>query len=302
MSDKTSLDSRAWKAFFVRNGRLRSGWRALIYIPVLGLVYLLLNLPLMLFNIQLRYSYEQLLQVLVVLVGTWVCRRFVDKRDFASFGFKLDRRGLLDVGLGLLLGLALMGGIFLVELAFGWITVRGFAWQWQPFDSFLRNFFWAVLVQNVCVAILEETVCRGYLLPTLEEGLGLPWAVVITSSLFGLMHLFNPSAGGWADYVIPFTLTLAGVLLAMAYLVRRTLWLPMALHFAWNLLEYNIFALTGAEPDYARFLVTDVTGPAVWVGLPHSAFGPEVGLLGILAMLAGIAVLWRLRRRSAARG
>lgn len=286
------------KSFFVRDGRLRPGWRALLYIPVLALTYLVISLPVMILQLQLHYGYAQLLQLVTVLVGTWVCRRFLDKRDWASFGLRLDRQGWIDIGLGLLLGVALMAGIFLVELAMGWITVSGFAWQTRPLDRLIQSLFWRIVVQMTVVAVTEEVVMRGYLLPTLEEGLGLPWAVAITSSLFGVIHLFNPSAHGWANYVIPFTLTMAGVMLALAYLVRRTLWLPIALHFAWNTFEYEIFALIGAAPESARFLVTEITGPALWVGLPNSSFGPEVGLLGVLAMLAGIIVLWKMRRRA----
>lgn len=286
------------KSFFVRDGRLRSGWRVLLYIPVLGLTYLVITLPVMIFRFELHYGYQQLLQLVAVLVGTWVCRRFVDKRDWAGFGLRLDRQGVRDIGLGLLLGAALMTGIFLVELAMGWITVSGFAWQTRPLGDLVRSLFWRIVVQMMVVAVTEEVVMRGYLLPTLEEGLGLPWAVAITSSVFGLIHLINPTAHGWASYVIPFTLTMAGVFLALAYLVRRTLWLPIALHFAWNTFEYEIFALTGAAPESARFLITEITGPALWVGLPNSAFGPEVGLLGVLAMAVGIVVLWRTRRRA----
>ncbi len=286
------------KSFFVRDGRLRSGWRVLLYIPVLGLTYLVITLPVMIFRFELHYGYQQLLQLVAVLVGTWVCRRFVDKRDWAGFGLRLDRQGVRDIGLGLLLGAALLTGIFLVELAMGWITVSGFAWQTRPLGDLVRSLFWRIVVQMMVVAVTEEVVMRGYLLPTLEEGLGLPWAVAITSSVFGLIHLINPTAHGWASYVIPFTLTMAGVFLALAYLVRRTLWLPIALHFAWNTFEYEIFALTGAAPESARFLITEITGPALWVGLPNSAFGPEVGLLGVLAMAVGIWVLWHMRRRA----
>ncbi len=286
------------KSFFIRDGRLRPGWRVPLYFLVLGLTYLIINLPVMIFQIQLHYGYTQLLQLLTVLVGTWLCRHFVDKRDWASFGLRLDRQGMIDIGLGLLLGAALMTGIFLVELVMGWITVSGFAWQTRPLNELIRSLFWRIVVQMTVVAVTEEVVMRGYLLPTLEEGLGLPWAVAITSSVFGVIHLINPTAHGWANYVIPFTLTLAGVMFALAYLIRRTLWLPIALHFAWNVFEYEIFALTGAAPESARFLVTDITGPQLWVGLPNSAFGPEVGLLGVLAMAAGIVVLWRMYRRA----
>jgi len=285
------------KSIFIRDGRLRSGWRVPVYLLVLTLTYLIINLPVMISQIPLHYGYMQLLQLIAVLVGTWVCRRFVDKRDWPSFGLRLDRQGLIDIGLGLLVGAALMTGIFLVELVMGWINVIGFAWQTRPIGDLIESVFWRIVVQMTVVAVTEEVVMRGYLLPTLEEGLGLPWAVAITSSVFGLIHLVNPTAYGWANYVIPFTLTLAGVMFAIAYLVRRTLWLPIALHFAWNTFEYEIFALVGAPPQSARFLVTEIVGPEVWVGLPFSAFGPEVGLLGVLAMSVGIWVLWRMYRR-----
>ena len=286
------------KSLFIREGRLRPGWRVPVYLLVLVLTYFIITLPVMIFQIQLHYGYQQLLQLVAVLVGTWVCRRFVDKQDWSGFGLRLDRQGVRDIGLGLLLGAALMAGIFLVELVTGWITVSGFAWQTRPLSELIRSVFWRIVVQMTVVAVTEEVVMRGYLLPTLEEGLGLPWAVAITSSVFGVIHLINPTAHGWANYVIPFTLTLAGIMFALAYMVRRTLWLPIALHFAWNTFEYEIFALTGATPESARFLITEVTGPAFWVGLPNSAFGPEVGLLGILAMAVGILVLWRMYRRT----
>lgn len=297
MTSETTPVNKNWKGLFVKNDRLRSGWRALVYIPVLAAVYFAIMLPFMLLGIQVRYSYDQILQVLAVLIGTWLCRRYMDKRDFGSLGFQINRTALLDIGIGLMLGIVLTGGIFVVELGFGWIEVKGFAWQVQTTSYFLNNFLWVVVIQMLCVAILEETVSRGYLLPTIEEGLGLPWAIAITSCMFGLVHLFNLSAKGWADYVIPFTLTLAGVMFALAYLVRRSLWLPIALHFSWNVFEYYIFGLTGSSPEYSRFIITEVTGPSFWVGLPKSAFGPEVGFLGILAMLSGIGILLILRQR-----
>lgn len=286
------------KSLFVRDGRLRSGWRVPVYLLVLALTYLVVMLPVMIFRLELHYGYQQLFQLVAVLLGTWICRRFVDKRDWASFGLRLDRQGWIDIGLGLLLGAALMTGIFLVELAMGWINVIGLAWQTRPLGELLQSLFWRIVVQMTVVAVTEEVVMRGYLLPTLEEGLGLPWAVALSSSVFGVIHLINPTASGWANYVIPFTLTMAGVMLALAYLVRRTLWLPIALHFAWNTFEYEILALIGAAPKTARFLVTQVTGPELWVGLPNSSFGPEVGLLGVLAMAVGIVVLWQMRRRA----
>jgi uncharacterized protein len=141
---------------------------------VLALTYLVISLPVMIFQLQLHYGYQQLLQLVAVLVGTWVARRFLDKREWAGFGLRLDRQGWIDLGLGLLLGAALMAGIFLVELAMGWITVSGFAWQTRPLDRLIPSLFWRIVVQMTVVAVTEEVVMRGYLLPTLEEGWDCP--------------------------------------------------------------------------------------------------------------------------------
>ncbi len=305
MTEIESSTLKRWTHLFVTEDRLRPIWRFVLYIPVLAITYFIvieLSLGTLLTVLGLPRSYllNQAMQVAAVLLGTWICRRFLDKRDMASLGFGLRRGWLLDLGIGLLLGFGLMGGIFLIEVLCGWIDVKGFAWETQAFSRFNSNLL-GMIAATVMVAVLEETVSRGYQLLVLEEAFGTPVAVFITSFIFGLLHLANSTATGWARYVIPCTLTLAGVMFAMAYLVHRSLWLPIAMHFAWNLFEYDIFALTGVSSKRATFLVTELTGPAFLVGLPNSSFGPEVGALGVLAMLLGIGLLGLLRRRQSAK-
>ena len=308
-------DSMRRRTFFVKEGRLRPIWRLLLYVPVLAITAGIIILPLRTLLTILglppeivweapytlaalvRGTLSQVMTLAWILLGTWICRRLLDKRDMASLGLSFRRGWLSDVGIGLLLGVGLTGAIFLIEVLCGWIDVQGFAWNMRPAGEVAFDLYMAVIINLVVAAVMEETMCRGYLLQTLEEGFGTPVAVVVSSSIFGLLHLINPSATGWANYVIPFTLTLAGIMFAMAYLARRSLWLPIALHFAWNLFEYNIFGLTSAPAQRATFFVTEVTGPAFWVGLPNSAFGPEVSMLGVLAMLLCVGLLWLLRRQ-----
>lgn len=198
----------------------------------------------------------------------------------------------MSIGVGLLLGASLMGTIFFIEFIFGWIDVKGFAWESR---TDFTNAFTGAILHMLFVAVSEETIVRGYILQNLEECFGTRSAVIVSSVLFGAGHLFNPTATEWANYVIPFTITLAGVMFAMAYLVYRSLWLPIALHFAWNLFLYDIFGLAGASANSATFLITDVKGPTSWVGIPDSAFGPEIGILGVIAMLLSILLLWRYK-------
>src|ERR671919_369366 len=43
----------------------------------------------------------------------------------SGFGLRIDRRWWIDFGFGLLLGALLIVGIFLTQLAAGWVTVTG---------------------------------------------------------------------------------------------------------------------------------------------------------------------------------
>lgn len=300
------------KGVFVKGERLRPIWLLLLYPLVLALTALVIIVPItLLLNAlgyppvnQVPYDLAGLarktisvgLTVSLFVVGTWAWRRFLGKRDMASLGLDLRRHCFTELGIGLLVGVGLMGAIFVVELLMGWIDVQGLAWQLRPSHEAFAALYFAV-ISMIEVAVMEEILVRGYLLQTLEEWIGLPSAVIISSAFFGVIHLLNPTATGWVNYVIPFTLTLGGVMFAMAYLARRSLWLPIGLHFAWNLCEYDVFALTGASTKQASVFVTHIPGPSFWVGLPNSAFGPEVGALGVLAMLSGIGLFWFLRKQ-----
>ena len=265
--------------------RLRIGWRLPFFLPLLAIALIAVA------------PFLQIVKLILLVAVTWLIRRYIDRRDLSSLGLSFYKGWSRDALLGLGLGGLLMSMIFIVELACGWIDVSGFAWEVHRFDVFLARFFWNALVAMLVVAFSEEIIMRGYLLQTLEEGFGTRPAVLVSSTFFGVLHLINPTAEGWATYVIPFTLTLAGIMFTFAYLVRHSLWLPITLHFAWNLFEYDLFGLTGATADHATFLITKLTGPAVWVGLPDSAFGPEVGLLGFGAMILGIVLLSLMAKR-----
>src|SRR5581483_1530645 len=82
-------------------------------------------------------------------------------------------------------------------------------------------------------ALAEELPFRGYLLPTLTQAWGSRTALVVTSVLFGALHSLNPGASLMAFLGT----TAAGVLLGLAYERTGRLWLPWALHFAWNFAE-----------------------------------------------------------------
>ena len=79
---------------------------------------------------------------------------------------------------------------------------------------------------------------RGVLFRWLEEFGGSWVALLLTSVLFGAAHLANPNASWIAAIGIALE---AGVMLGAAYMLTRSLWLPMGLHAAWNFTQGEIF-------------------------------------------------------------
>ncbi|MFB6183498.1 MAG: lysostaphin resistance A-like protein [Haloarculaceae archaeon] len=237
----------------------------------------------------------QALPGVVVLVVAAV----VDRRQPGDLGLHVDRGWWLDAGFGVVLGATLMTGIFLLALAAGWIRIVG----WFVVESVPLGFggaFLAVTAFFVIAGTTEELLARGYLLTNVAEGLlgtlgrrrAVAVAVVVSSLLFGAAHVTNPNA----TLVSTLSVSLAGVLLATGYVLTDDLAIPIGLHVAWNLFQGPIygFRVSGIALG-VRVVDTVETGPDVATG---GQFGPEAGLLGVAAVLTGIAatvgyVRWR---------
>jgi hypothetical protein len=87
---------------------------------------------------------------------------------------------------------------------------------------------------------------------------------------------------------------LAGVLLSLAYVRTRSLWFATGLHAGWNWTMASLFGFPVSGLSIVDTPLYDAreTGADWWTG---GAFGPEAGLAGTLAVLAGVLWLWRTR-------
>jgi membrane protease YdiL (CAAX protease family) len=88
--------------------------------------------------------------------------------------------------------------------------------------------------------IYEELIFRGWLLGRLARAVGAPRAIVVTSLLFGLLHLRNVY---WREpealvQQVLYTGLVFGPLAAYVTLKTRSVWTAVALHYANNLTWY----------------------------------------------------------------
>jgi membrane protease YdiL (CAAX protease family) len=292
---------------FVRDGRLRSGWRVTLYLacyvvglmvvqtPIVGLYVARLlaqglSMPASLMEAlqpsQLPMWLDtalKLSELLMVLAFTYLLGRLVDRRAFAGFGFRLTPGWAGDLALGVALGAAQMCFVIAVEWAGGWLSVglpdgtgliRGLA------DASLG------VVLFIAVAVGEELIFRGYVQTNLHEGAGLAVALTLSSVLFGLFHALNPNV----NRLGLFNIALAGVAMGYGYAVTGNLWLPIAYHFAWNFVQGPVLSLPVSGVRYGGLLAAIDRGAAPLI--TGGAFGPEGGLLGTLVLLSTFPVFW----------
>jgi membrane protease YdiL (CAAX protease family) len=276
--------------------RLRAGWRLLIQSVLLVVISTCAGLPLILLMGGLGASesilFLEVAEFLGISLSIFLARRFLDKRSFKSLGLKIDGHALVDVVVGFSITFVMMGLIYVGASSLGWLTFSGYAWNTDSVQTVISQILISLL-GFILVGWNEELLSRGYHLQNLKDGLNTLWAVIISSAIFGGLHLSNPNAIWLSALGIFF----AGVFLAYGYLRTRQLWLPIGLHIGWNFFEGVIFGFPVSGLETYRLIRTSVKGPVLWTG---GLFGPEAGLLVLPALLLG-AILVNVYTRNRVR-
>ncbi|WP_095011643.1 CPBP family intramembrane glutamic endopeptidase [Tsuneonella mangrovi] len=180
----------------------------------------------------------------------------------------------------LLIGIAgsalLMTVIFAVVFALGGYRVDG----WGGMTS------WAMLlfIAGLRAGVVEEVMFRGILFRYLEDFGGSWFALAATSALFGVAHIMNPNATWFSSLAIAVE---AGVLLGGAYMLTRSLWLSIGLHFGWNVTQGFVFDVPVSGNEVDGVLAAHPAG-SVW--LSGGEFGLEASAVALA--IAGGAGAW----------
>src|SRR5882724_927123 len=222
-------------------GRLRSGWRVLIFILVyVCLLFLLSTLVRIGYAVGLRVASGRSLGAFVedfifrlillasALFAGYLCNRWLEGLPWRALGLTLHPRCWRDFVVGSLIGVASLALATAIAAAAGGLS----------FTASPRTMLWRVAQTLVLSALLfifaalaEEALFRGYPLQTLTRA-GLAWlAILLTSVPFAAVHLQNPNVVKGFTFI---NTALAGVWLAVAYLRTRSLWLPLGVHWRWN--------------------------------------------------------------------
>ena len=283
--------------------RLRAGIRMLVYFAMWGFGPAALHSAL---GAWMRYAaptdwqwlvgiLADLLRLAAVLVATVIAANWIDRRPLRDYGLRIDWRWLVDLVFGALLGAVLMVGVFVAGWLADWYDITA-VWVSEPATISFVLTIWAPFAWFAVIAIAEELLCRSNQLLNLAEGwqpsgrlVAVTLAWLVSSAIFALLHVYNPHSSWYT------TLCLLGygLFFGLGYVLTGQIALPIGLHFTWNFVQGNVFGfpVSGRITHETTLFAVQESGPALWTG---GAFGPEAGLLGLLAALvgAGVIVLW----------
>ena len=288
----------AFSKIFINDvGRLRSGWRAsifvLAFIAAMILITAVLRIGYMLFHTvtpALPYAKEleelvsRVALILGALVAGYLCVRFLEGLPWRSLGLTIHSGWLRDFLIGSVVGIVSLGVAVLIAVAGGGIRLNLTA---SPATAVVRTLVGSSVI-FVVAALAEEAMFRSYFLQTFTRARLVVFGVVITSVAFASLHLGNPN-------VVPAAVVntaIAGVWLAVAYLRTRSLWLPLGVHWSWNWALDSLFGLpvSGMRIGTHSLITGTDLGPA-W--LSGGSYGIEGGVACTITLILSTLSLWR---------
>jgi len=222
----------------------------------------------------------------LIIIPFWL---LVYKRTIALLGER-PRDELRISGLPKYLGLGFAGGFLLSGAVVG-LAALADVYSIVRFAGF-NNHPLGFLAIALITAFREELLFRGILFRWIEEFSGSWAALLVTSALFGLAHIFNPGATWFSSFAIA---TEAGLLLGGAYMLTRNLWLPIGVHLAWNFTQGTIFGVPVSGGRAQGIVEARLSGPELLSG---AAFGLEASVISlVVCTAAGVSFVWLAVRR-----
>lgn len=232
--------------FLNQCGRLRSGWRFLIFQLLIMFLGAATGAAAGLIFQNLSPDYREagalsfigqnvILLFLAVLCG-WLCGKFLEDLPFRALGAAFTKNWLKDFLAGWIIGAISISIAVVIALVFGGMKLEFN--QSAGRSAILLTLSVSLLVFTIAAAA-EEAYFRGYILQTFARA-RLAWlAIAFTSLFFAFAHFNNPSA----NRVSIINTALAGIWFGVAYLKTRNLWFPFGIHLAWNWLQGAFFGI-----------------------------------------------------------
>jgi uncharacterized protein len=286
------------RSLFVGPRGLRAGWRLLIFIGFLmvlfgGVALVSHGGPRGVRNAvkhvdtitmtPFRMAFSEAIAFALVCVATHVMGR-LENRKFSEYGLPLRHALGKDFGIGCLSGLLSISGTLLAMFLLHGFRITGFALHGTAILSAPAE--WAIAF--LMVGLAEEFLSRGYLQYTLASGIGFWPAAFVMSGLFAFGHAFNPHETLMGVVAV----VLFGLLLCLFLRLSGSLWCAVGFHAAYDWGQTLFGAPDSGIAPYHNLFSSAFSGPQ-W--LTGGIAGSEASVLTPIALAVVALVIRRYR-------
>jgi len=214
-----------------------------------------------------------------VLIPLLVMALWVDKRGPETLGFNPGRLPDLLIG-------TIVGGLILAA-PIAVLAAMGDARYAPDLGAFSAQALAFGLVACLFNVMTQQLLVRSYIFQELWTKYGAWTATIVTTILFIAMHA-AALMQGQAGVIAGANILLASLMMSLAYVRTRALWLPMGLHFGWNGLQGPVLGInvTGNDLGFGVWRVFEFSGDPLITG---GAMGVEGGLVGLIGPALGLA-------------
>jgi uncharacterized protein len=264
-------------------------WRTIAFYAICIVVLIVLQTLASVAGVRGRVDAENILYqwttLVSVVVATWVMLRKIDKLPWNQVGLDRSAASPPVVVKGAVLGAVTIGLASAFLLTMHMLRI----------DTTAPGSWWGEAGRSTILllpaAFFEELFIRGYVFALLRRAAGWRTALIVTSVVFGLLHIANPGADSESILAV----IVAGFFLGGILLVTRSLYAAGAAHFAWNWVMAGglHIAVSGLPPHDPDYRVVE-TGPDWLTGGP---WGPEGGAAAVAAMFIVFFYLYGRNRR-----
>lgn len=206
---------------------------------------------------------------------------YVDRQSFEALGlhWSLGSLGLFSVGTAI--AFVSITLLFIGGCRFGWFRVKRHCIGSQQMPAFCGS-----ASDFLLAAVFEEVIVRGYVFTVLLHEWGAVAAVVGSAAVFSLMHIVKHPR---MPLIFSINAFFFGLVTGQARLVTGSLWVPIGLHFGWNLAMGPIFGMPCSGRTYDNGLVTCAVDGPEWV--TGGLYSPDAGLLGSATLIFATVAL-----------
>ena len=240
-------------------------------------------------NLSLLELFINLSSFLFIALLVFVRVKYIEKRKISTLGFSKDS-WLKKYTKGFLIGFAMMATVVLILFVFGCVSVDKN--PSQPVGIAALGGVMIILIGWMIQSATEEILTRGWLMNVLAARYNKVFALIFSSTIFGIMYLFNPDV----NYIAVINIILVGIFYGIYVIKTNDLWAVCGMHAAWNFAQGNIFGfeVSGINVAVSSIFDFNLVGSGTISG---GAFGPEAGLIATFVLLSSIIIVYILDKK-----